>query len=298
MQKEIVNNVPTIIAIVVTYNGSKWVDKCFGSLVNSSIPLKILAIDNASSDGTPELIRKKFSEVELIETGKNLGFGKANNIGLKRVLDENADYAFLLNQDAWVEVDTIQKLVEVQQKHPEFGILSPVPYDGEGRDYDYIYDKYYKHEIKYDNKYPCETYKIGFINAAGWLMSFELILNLGGFHNKFYLHGEDKNYIDRLNHHKKHLVGVCTSTKYYHDRKKRESSEELLSKRIYALESKIKTQMYNPSVNPVILLLKSLFYRCRCVLSKTDKTLHLKAIIFTLKHFSHSLFNRYIHIKL
>jgi glycosyltransferase involved in cell wall biosynthesis len=42
-----------IYAIVVTYNASKWIDKCFGSLVNSSIPLKILAIDNGSVDETP-----------------------------------------------------------------------------------------------------------------------------------------------------------------------------------------------------------------------------------------------------
>jgi N-acetylglucosaminyl-diphospho-decaprenol L-rhamnosyltransferase len=119
-----------IYSIVVTYNGSKWLDKCFGSLLNSTVSTKIIAIDNKSTDGTPDEIRLKFPSVEVIETGKNLGFGKANNIGLTRALNENADYVFLLNQDAWVEPDTIGKLISTQSS--EYAILSPVHLNGQG----------------------------------------------------------------------------------------------------------------------------------------------------------------------
>jgi len=131
-----------VIAIVVTYNGSKWIDRCFGSLLNSIISIKILAIDNGSIDGTPDLIRKKFPEVEVIETGENLGFGKANNIGLQVALRDNFDYAFLLNQDAWIETETIEKLIMTHKKQPEYGIVSPIHLNAKGDALDYWFSIY------------------------------------------------------------------------------------------------------------------------------------------------------------
>ena len=75
-----------IYTIVVTYNGEKWVDKCFGSLQQSNIPVHIVAIDNASTDGTIKKIKNDYPEVEIIINKKNIGFGQANNIGLQRAL--------------------------------------------------------------------------------------------------------------------------------------------------------------------------------------------------------------------
>ena len=211
----------TCYAIIITYNGSKWIDKCFGSLVNSSVPLKILAIDNASTDGTPDIIREKFPQVEVIETGQNLGFGKANNIGLKRVLDENADYAFLLNQDAWVEEDTIEKLVEVYKKHQEFGLLSPVPYDGLGIKIDRQFERYYSKphdlsQINFSSQNPI-PYKITFINAAGWLLPNSTIKKVGLFNDFFFQRGEDVNYTHRCQYHNIKIAFVA-GCRYFHDR--------------------------------------------------------------------------------
>ncbi len=75
-----------IKAIIVTYNGLKWIDKCFSSLYKSETPLEIITIDNGSVDGSIDKIKKNFPQVEIIENGKNLGFGKANNIGLSMAL--------------------------------------------------------------------------------------------------------------------------------------------------------------------------------------------------------------------
>lgn len=289
---------PIIYAIVVTYNGAKWVDKCFGSLMESNIPVNVLAIDNASTDKTVELIKSKYPSVELIETGANLGFGKANNIGLKRILYENADYAFLLNQDAWIEPDTIKTLIEVHRLHPEFGILSPLPYAGVGNELDYIYNNYYKSTVDFENTYHNNTYSIDFINAAGWLMSKDIVKEIGGFHYKFHLHGEDKNYIDRIHFHSKYKIGVCTQVRYFHDRQLREKSENLISKRIYALKSSIKTQMYNPAINPLSFLGKSLLFRIKCLAQKKDSNkINILAIIYSVKYFYESLFCRQIYFK-
>jgi GT2 family glycosyltransferase len=238
---------PIIYAIVVTYNGAKWVDKCFGSLVNSSIPLKILAIDNASSDGTPKLIRKQFPVVEIIETGSNLGFGKANNIGLKRVLGENADYTFLLNQDAWVEPDTIAKLVEVQQKHPEFGILSPLPYDGEGKELDRQFKLYYSKPHTIGNicfNKENKVYEVPFINAAGWLTTYNTIKKVGLFYDLFFHRGEDVDYVNRC-HFYNEKIGFHVGSKYYHDRKHVWHKETSKQKQFENIQNKLNVILNN-----------------------------------------------------
>jgi GT2 family glycosyltransferase len=58
--------------------------------------------------------------VNLIETDKNLGFGKANNIGIHYAMEQDCDYVFLLNQDAWILPDTIEKLYVLMEENPEF----------------------------------------------------------------------------------------------------------------------------------------------------------------------------------
>lgn len=213
----------TIFAIIVTYNGSKWIDKCIGSLINSSIPIKILAIDNASTDGTPDIIREKFPQVEVIETGQNLGFGKANNIGLKRVLDENADYAFLLNQDAWVEYDTIEQMVKISHSQSQYGILSPIHMNGNGDMLDYAFESYlerYSTKTFYSDLYLNKLntiYTAQYANAAAWLLPLNTINIVGLFNPIFPHYGEDSDYIVRLKYHNL-KIGIIPNCKINHDR--------------------------------------------------------------------------------
>lgn len=212
-----------VIAIVILYNGSKWIDKCFGSLINSTIPLYILAIDNASTDGSPQIIKEKYPLVDVIEAGENLGFGKANNIGMQKAIDDNADYVFLLNQDAWIEPDTIAKLIKVQSKNPEYGIISPMHFGGDEITLDLLFS-YCLSPVRcksfisdaFNNKVN-ELYDVPFVNAAAWLISIECINSVGGFDPLFKHYGEDDDYINRLKYHGFKL-GVVTSAKIYHDR--------------------------------------------------------------------------------
>ena len=125
-----------IITIIVTYNGCIWIDKCIGSLKKSSIQNQIIVIDNFSTDQTINYIKENYPDVLIIQNKNNLGFGKANNIGLNYAIEENADYIFLLNQDAWVEPDTIKYLVEFQKMNKEFGIVSPIHLNGKGSELD------------------------------------------------------------------------------------------------------------------------------------------------------------------
>ena len=112
--------------IIVTYNAMNWLSKC----LNSCKDYPVVVIDNASTDETVTYIKKQFPKVHLIPQSKNLGFGQANNLGIRYALNNGADYVFLLNQDAYLQGECINQLIKIHQNNPEFGILSPIHLNG------------------------------------------------------------------------------------------------------------------------------------------------------------------------
>src|ERR1017187_7833280 len=74
---------PLLSVIAVTWNAKKYVDACLGSLDHvADIPMEVIVVDNASTDGTAELIAREFRDFKLFRNDQNLGFAKANNIGI------------------------------------------------------------------------------------------------------------------------------------------------------------------------------------------------------------------------
>ena len=131
-----------VFTIIVTYNPGKWLYKCLSSLANSNYLNKVIIVDNGSTDGSQQQIKDHYKDIDLIQSGTNLGFGKANNFGIKRAYEAGADYILLLNQNAWVEEDTIEKLVNIHQKNPEYAITSPVHLNGAGTALGYGFSNY------------------------------------------------------------------------------------------------------------------------------------------------------------
>jgi GT2 family glycosyltransferase len=106
----------------VSYNTAKMSVKALDCLFASKgeFTLQVFVVDNASKDDSAQAIKKAYPKVTLIENKENIGFGRANN----QVLDlVNGEYILLLNTDAFVEIDTLQKTVEYMQVHPRCGVL-------------------------------------------------------------------------------------------------------------------------------------------------------------------------------
>lgn len=213
--------------IIVTYKGQRWYDQCFGSLRQSTIPVQTIVVDNASNDGTVEFIKKNYPEIHLIESKENLGFGKANNIAMRYALDQSCDYVFLLNQDAWVEPDTLEKLIEIHKRHPEYGLLGPVQVNAERTK---VLDGVIRFLVNPDNVNidmfsdlmmgtVDEVYPVAEINAAAWLLPRHTLETVGGFDPLFLHYGEDWNYLSRVLYHKM-KVGLTPDIKVVHDCKK------------------------------------------------------------------------------
>ncbi len=244
---------PKIYFIIVTYNAMKWAEKCFTSLRQSSVPVHCIVVDNGSTDGTQEYITTYFPEVEFIQSIENLGFGKANNIGIEKAYSRGADFFYLMNQDAWIYEDSLEKLLEVYHSFPdkkEIGILSPMHMDGTEKKLDIFLDKYIAHnfetrlisDLYFQSLKP--FYEVKFINAAHWLLPKDTIETVGGFNPYFFHYGEDGEYVNRILFHGKKTF-LVPGSKVVHDGK------QSLSKVDYAKyeDLRIETNIMNPSIN-------------------------------------------------
>lgn len=224
-----------VFAVIVTYNGMKWYNKCIGYLNQSSIPVLPVIVDNASSDGTQDYIKATFPEAKFIESSENLGFAKANNIGIRYAYDNGADYILLLNQDAWIFHDTIDSLLKTFRENVDAGIVSPMHLNGEMDALDFNFATNMSGDFVSDcylNKLK-SNYPVPYINAACWLISRKCIETVGGFDTNLFVHyGEDTDYCKRLIYHKLKLY-ISTYAKACHDRSYRKNNNDKYTMSIF-----------------------------------------------------------------
>ena len=202
-----------ITVVVVTFNGSKWLHKMLESVLKSSISVNVIIVDNASTDNSAAII-ETYTQVQLIKSTKNLGFGKANNIGIKAALQLQSDYIFLLNQDTWIFETTIQTLVQTAQLNPELGIISPMHLRVNEKDLDQNFETYFSKKVNNNNT---DYDEVTFVNAAAWMVSKACFNKVGLFEPLFNHYGEDRNFCDRVIFHG-FKIGIEPTSFIVHDR--------------------------------------------------------------------------------
>ena len=110
-----------ISIIIVSFNTKHLIDRCFESVKNSvgNLDYEIIVVDNMSKDGSYDYIREKYPEVKLIQSGGNIGFAAANNLGYKSA---EGEYIILLNSDAFMVEDGLKKAAEKMEKDKTIGL--------------------------------------------------------------------------------------------------------------------------------------------------------------------------------
>lgn len=244
---------PRVYCIIVTYNAMKWIDKCLGSIKRSTIPIKVVIIDNCSKDETIEYLKMSYPEVHIIVNEQNRGFGQANNQGIEWAYKEGGTHFFLLNQDAWIHDDTIEKLIYVQDKF-NIALVSPIHLNGIGDKYDYNF--YRKIIVDEDNRdYVSDLmlgkvkgyYPVFKINAAAWMISRRTVERIGGFDPVYFHYGEDGNYCQRIKYHNGQVVFVPDA--YIHHDRERQGNMK-----VYKKNSTVMALLFNYSdINQSIL---------------------------------------------
>src|SRR4051812_16656798 len=100
-----------VTTLTVGTDEATWLEGCLGSLLDTNsdgIDLTVTLLDNASTDGTAELVRGLIPAVAVTSLPARLGFAAANNVGIRRAVADGADYVFLVNPDTRTPPDLIE----------------------------------------------------------------------------------------------------------------------------------------------------------------------------------------------
>jgi N-acetylglucosaminyl-diphospho-decaprenol L-rhamnosyltransferase len=112
-----------VSVVIVSWNVCGLLRRCIESILSADGPsVEIIVIDNASADGSAEMLRAEFPQVDLIASDVNLGFSRANNVGLAHATGE---YVFFLNPDTIVRNDALTRMVAFLGDHSEFDMIGP-----------------------------------------------------------------------------------------------------------------------------------------------------------------------------
>jgi len=245
-----------VSVIIVTFNGMKWLPKTLSSLPKN---IHVIIVDNNSSDITLEYVKNTYPAYTLVKNDRNRGFGYANNQGIQIALKKEADYVFLLNQDAYVNEETFTHLVQITKANPSYGIISPIHLNGEGN----TLDRNFSHYVSYDKNrefyydaIKCTLkgiYEVPFVNAAAWFIPSKVFYKVGGFDPMFFHYGEDENFCQRVLYHG-YKIGVSPRSFIFHDRDTSPKSQPLLFSTLYFLKKENQVKCIygniNSSVNP------------------------------------------------
>lgn len=117
--------------VIVNYNVKYFLEQCLRSveIALKDIPSEIFVVDNASVDGSVEMVGEKFPEVKLIANHDNVGFSRANNQAIRK---SEGEYILLLNPDTVVEENTFSESLSFMDTHPDAGALGVKMIDGKG----------------------------------------------------------------------------------------------------------------------------------------------------------------------
>jgi len=108
--------------IIVSYNTCDYLRDCLGSLSAQDRTAEIIVVDNGSADGSIDMVRDEFPQARVIEAGENLGFAKANNLGIRQ---SQGEYVLLLNSDTIAKPGALTALARFLDAHPEAAAVGP-----------------------------------------------------------------------------------------------------------------------------------------------------------------------------
>ncbi len=207
-----------IAIVIVNWNGKKDTLHCLASLEKlkvSKYKVAVTVVDNGSSDGSVDVIRKEFPHVYIIENNKNLGFTGGNNVGISHVLREGASYVWLLNNDTFVDAHALNEIVSsFNDQH--VGIAGSKIYFAPG--HEFHKDRYASHErgnvlwyaggsIDWNNMYAShrgvdevdkgqynQVEETPFITGCSMMVKRNVFETVGMLDDRYYLYLEDVDF--------------------------------------------------------------------------------------------------------
>jgi len=186
-----------ITVIIPAYNSAAVIVPCLSSIPDD---IRVIVVDNDSSDNTVELARN--CKAEVVKNKSNLGFGRACNIGIERVV---TPFFLLLNPDAVLSKDSIQHMLIAAMRYPDSGIIAPVLYFENGD-----YQNSFRGSMFAKKRFSAISKKrikaiapegdlcADFVSGACMLIRAEIIKRIGAFDENIFMFYEDDDLCLRM----------------------------------------------------------------------------------------------------
>lgn len=198
----------SLAIIIVTFNSVEEIDGCLQSLVGHTdpFPTTITVVDNASQDGTADHVRRQWPSVTVIDSGGNLGFARANNIGIRAT---ESDYVLLLNPDTVAPPGAIQTLVRGLASHPEAAIAGARLLSERGFPelswgaaitpwnetkqmfFSRLYLRKIRHIVRKMDRLSRQSREVDWVSGAAMVIRRADLETVGGLDERYFMYNED-----------------------------------------------------------------------------------------------------------
>ncbi len=200
-------DMPAVWCIVLAYNSIDLTLECLATLRAQDYPnLYLLVVDNASTDGTVEILRTQAQDVELLPASTNLGYAGGNNLGMRHALAHGADLLFLVNNDTRLNSHCVSALVEEMLREPICGAVGPMVYTWDnwqtissaGGHVDWAAaDAVNVGAGETDQgQYPARS--VDFVNGCGIMVSKTAVERVGLIDERFFMYWEETDWCLRM----------------------------------------------------------------------------------------------------
>jgi GT2 family glycosyltransferase len=198
---------PSAVVIIVNFNGRDVIGRCLDAVEAQTVrPRRVIVVDNASTDGSADLIRSRYEHVELIGLEDNVGFAAANNYAARAAAD--CEWLALLNPDAFPEPDWLESLLRSARQNPSYRFFASRILRADGNpEIDGTGDVYSvggmarRRDNGRSGDYARPRGEVFSACAAAALYPRELFLKVGGFDERFFCYCEDTDLAFRLRLH-------------------------------------------------------------------------------------------------
>ena len=209
-QKQKEDATPDLSIVIVSWNVRDLLKDCLGSLCNSidGLGFEVFVVDNASSDGSADMVRREFPDVGLIANSDNVGFGRANNLAVKM---SRSRHILFLNPDTLVPEGSIEEMVRFLDRHPSVGMVGPELTDGRGR----LLFNWSRLSFRGVAEFAVEglaaalsragsvilfgqPYDVKWLTGACWLVRRDVINETGPFDENLFMYGEEPDFCHRV----------------------------------------------------------------------------------------------------
>lgn len=215
---------PPVGVVIVNRNLRDSLRETLESFRKVNYPgLKVVVSDNASTDGSQEMVRTQFPEVHLLAHGAEQGYARAASLGMKFLVD-TTDYIFSTTNDVIVEPEMISELVNYAEAHPEAGVLGTKIYFHDKPDtiwhagarvhplhgHSYTFGWLRKDHERYSKVRDCD-----FVGGCGFLLRCEVLRRIGFYKEDMIFYSEDADLCYRIRESGSRVVYVPTAKMWH-----------------------------------------------------------------------------------